>query len=84
MSTVSSSRAAGILRPAKRAGNRLYHTFTAPDNRANAVTIAVFGTLGVVALAGVLFAGAFHHLLTAGICWGICRASVAESSRNDR
>lgn len=36
------------------------------------------------ALAGVIFAGAFHHLLTAGICYAMCRAAVAESARNNR
>lgn len=79
MSTVSSSRIASFFRPARRLGN-LRRIFTNPANRGNAVTIAVFGILGIVALCGVIFAGAFHQLFSAGICYAMCRAAAAESA----
>ena len=44
----------------------------------NIIGAAIFGALGLGALAGVIFAGAVHHLLTVGICGAMTAAIIAE------
>jgi len=48
------------------------------EKRGNIIGASVFGALGLVALGGVIFAGAVHQLVMVGICGAMAAASVAE------
>ncbi|MDR2935931.1 MAG: hypothetical protein LBU80_01110 [Rikenellaceae bacterium] len=45
---------------------------------------AVFGALGLAALAGVIFAGAKHQLVMVGICAAMVWAFIAEIRREEK
>lgn len=50
----------------------------------NIAGVVLFGTLGLAALGGVLFAGATHQWVMVGICAAMTAVSVAEIRREER
>lgn len=48
------------------------------EKRGNIIGASIFGALGLVALGGVIFAGAVHQLVVVAICGAMSAASIAE------
>ena len=50
----------------------------------NNATITVFGILGLIALYGVIFCQAYHHIVTIGICSGMVLAAILDNRRENK